>query len=264
MELTERQIEEWVFWWFCFLELNEDYFEYCEAMAANDLDAAREVEKFTNLNLADMYKDWGVLWSISFYDTSDPAWKAWFEPRRHLFIDQVVTESVSVVTNATTYNPQAGHVLLDIPLAMTRNDIEGQVRELLKDYRRTDYKPTVTPAKYQLYTRGTRGEGFSQMVHAYQTFTNNDAATEENIAKYVAEFGMGAFDDVGIKMKTLLLGRAANTLDTLEQLRLKPQMKSYKNSYERFWQIGSEYSSTVLTGLFPCKLSWCDEEMAKK
>ena len=238
---------------------------YCEALAANDLDAARDVEGFVGVSLADLYKDWGELWPIAFTGIDDPAWTAWFEPRRHLFIDQVVTESVSVVDDAINYKPQAGHVLLDIPLAMTRNDIEQQVRDLLKNYRRADYKAKVIPAKYQLYKQGIRGENLNTIESIYFILKNETGNKRQNFNQFIADNGIGAAKAPIKRSRDLLSVKNTNEISSVwDRQWVHDYRRSKKVSYGRYEGIGYEYSWAAIYGYFPCKLDWLQKELANK
>ena len=253
MKLTDREKEAWVSWWFAFLERNDVYFDYCEAMAANDFETAKELEAFAGVNLADLYSDWGELWSISFDGIDDPAWQAWFDPRRDLFIDQIVRESVSIVDDVANYKPRDDHLLLDIPLAMANNDIVSQLRELLPSHRRADYKDEVILAKYQLYTPGLRGESLEKIENTYFILKNETSNKMQSLREYAAANQIGiATQPVG-KLKKLLL---AEDIDKIEQVydrqTVRDFLDSKKASYKRFKGIGEEYSWSAMYGYFPC------------
>jgi len=264
MTMADKDVEEWVSWWFCFLDRNEAYFNYCEAIATNDVDRAKRIEDFVGISLADLYEDWGELWPIAFGDTNDPAWKAWFEPRRHLFIDKTIIDSVSTVADSTEYKPQAGHLLLDIPLAMTANDIVEQVRDVLKNYRRADYKAIVIPAKYQLYQPGIGVENLTKIENTYFILKNETSNSRHTFKQFIADNGVGSTKAPVGNARELLLKNNINEIDAVwDRQWVKEYWHSKKISYDRFNGIGWEYSWAALYGYFPCKLNQLEDELKR-
>lgn len=259
--MAEEEIEEWVSWWFCFLELNDDYFFYCEYKEAGNEQGCKDIEEMAgNGNkLAELYNDFGPLWKTHFSCINDPTWKAWFEPRRHLFIDRKRKAAVTEVENPHNHFLQQGHVLLDIPLSMKKADIYEEVTKILRQHKRSENEPEVIPAKYKLYKRRGRGVTIDQVRSAYLAWTNDS----KTIAEHVSEYGLGQRADVGEQRRKLLGMNMRDIKDVGRRQALKEQLRSYKNSYERYREIGNQYSVTAAYGMFPCTVEQLELELRR-
>jgi hypothetical protein len=259
--MTEEEIEEWAFWWLRFLELNDDYFIYGEYKDAGDEQGCKDIEEMAGKGnkLAELFTDFGPLWKNRFSDTNDPVWKNWFAKKRHYFVDEKINVNVIEVKDHSKYTLKNGHILIDIPLSMTKADIYDQVTKLLRQHKRSENEPEIIPAKYQLYRRKGRSVTIDQVRSAYLAWTNDT----KTIAEHVAAYGLGPRTDVGEELRKLLGMNMRDIKDAFRRQMLKGQLLSYKNSYGRYRDIGNQYSVTTAYGMFPCTVAQLDEELRR-
>ncbi|MBK9988745.1 MAG: hypothetical protein IPP21_18120 [Betaproteobacteria bacterium] len=122
MSLTVGLLAKWLF----VMKQNHDYFEYCNAVAENDLAKCHELQsKFDRLET--LYADWGEIELVA-DDPESESFKQWLKPRESLFFNNVEIKSIS---DPRSYVPTQGHLLLEIPLLDTKSKTIEALREYI-------------------------------------------------------------------------------------------------------------------------------------
>ena len=158
--------EEWVSFWYLCLNENLDYSRYCEARKKSDAVTRAELERRFD-KIAEIYDDFGEMQGWPPLGIDDPRWKAWFEPRRHLFMVEP-----QEVGQPALYKSQPQHLLLAIPLHPEIDQTVKAVKVFLEGhYARQPALPPLPSPKYRLHAQvnGNPMHGYQQVRQACLT-----------------------------------------------------------------------------------------------
>jgi hypothetical protein len=144
--------EEWVILWYQCLSENYDYSKYADARMADDVNVCRNYEQQFPL-IDDIFTDFGKLDSLYDCDATPDTWwwTEWFEPRRHLFMPNVVVVPDGQI--CTTVD----RVLLSVPLTGTMEEtIAAATSRITAAFAQNSVAGTAPP-KYRLREEGVNG-----------------------------------------------------------------------------------------------------------
>jgi hypothetical protein len=115
-------------WWWEYLRLSKDYWLLCQTTKGG-------VPETYDERLAQIYRDFGNI-----YDCSFEEW--WRRTGSQLFKEQQRPPRVQQITSveSTISGNRAGKILVEIPLQLSRETIESQIKGILDDY--SDQRPS--------------------------------------------------------------------------------------------------------------------------
>jgi len=188
--------EEWVLFWYQCLSQNLTYSEYCSAAERGDRKTcARLAKKFPLL--PELCEDFGppLGWPIG--GVKGEAWKSWFAPKRHLFM-----QAVEQMAGEVTVAPENGYAFLRVPLLPTAQATLALVRDHLNRLYATGERTVAPLPKYRLHLRGKRVAcGYEQVRQAVHTSTVSYAINEDgeyvSIRQAVVGFLRGELKNMG-------------------------------------------------------------------
>lgn len=200
--MPEKITEEWVLFWYQCLSENLDYSDYCSAQERGEIAACQKLESQFPL-LPELHRDFGSLTGWPNGGIQGPAWKAWFEPRRHLFI-----QSVEEVKEGTELSSIEGSIMLRVPLQESSEATMALVREYVDHLYLAGVSSVAPRTKYQLHMRGNRiACGYQQVRQAVHTSTVSyaiDPLTYDYlpIRQVIVSFLRGELDHMGWSIGT--------------------------------------------------------------
>lgn len=240
--------EEWVMLWYQCLSENYDYSLYADARVQGDTDTCKEYEKKFE-KIAEIYEDFGRLRSLDDLDKSSWEWRAWFEPRKHLFMPDVR------VVKPDELAIKDGEILLSVPLQATEAETVAAVALEIKRIYSSQLTVSPKPPKYKLYkVRGNVAHGYQQVKQAVVTsvgkfsddldprrlqpgFTMRDAMTDF-LRRHLHELGWG----VDVEVERQLEGGDRLDEDSYEEL--KPRINRSRREFRKL-------ARNVIWGSFP-------------
>lgn len=197
----EKMTEEWVLFWYQCLSENIDYSSYCSAAARDDKKTCASLEEKFPL-LPELLNDFGPPLGWPREGISGDAWKEWFAPRRHLFIQEI-----EQIEDGVTVAPEVGYALLRVPLQPTARATLAMVRDHLDRLYATAEQTVAPPPKYKLHMRGRRiACGYEQVRQAVHTSTVSYAIDKSgdyvSLRTAIVNFLRGELDNMGWRMST--------------------------------------------------------------
>jgi hypothetical protein len=216
--------EEWVSFWVQALSANLEYGSYCSAREMGDT-ARCEVLEARFDRIAEIYEDFGHVDGIDGRGIASPQWKAWFGPRKHLFM----LEPTEILAPRPPIQRESV-LQLAIPLAATPEETSATVLTFLRSFYATYQVKQHTPAKYQLQQRrGRIACGYEKvrqaclMASVSYTFDEN-FEYRKTIKEVVLEFLKHEIDVLGWSMssnvRNELMTRGTMDVDTYENYRV--------------------------------------------
>ena len=192
--------EEWVSFWYQCLSENMDYSAYCNARAEGQSQTCKDYEaRFPKIET--LYEDFGPLDGWPDGGIKSARWKAWFEPRRQLFI-----ADVREVISPSEYQPDPSRLLLTIPLHSDEATTLSAVKSFFETYYRTHKVATDAQPKYRLNTKDGRvAHGYEKVRQAcltsYRSYTFDDDFEYRDVKDVICHFLKNEIDDLGWSMK---------------------------------------------------------------
>lgn len=238
--------EEWVSLWYQCLALNLDYSAYCDAKEQGKLKKCRDLERRFE-RIASIYDDFGTLDGWPDQGTSSPAWKEWFEPRRHLFIS-----SATVIQSCVDYTPNAQSLLIAVPLQMDASStVQLVVKLIAEHYKKNPVTATQHP-KYRLHQKNERlAHGLQQVRKACISVARSyryDLETAEELRHVdaVACFVRYEIDNMGWKLDPNAREELFDTGRLSEQ-----RLDSFKAMLNRCRRDFQSFARNVIRNRFP-------------
>jgi hypothetical protein len=239
--------EEWVSFWYQCLSQNLDYSRYCKARRANDTAQCQGFEaRFDRIK--EIYDDFGELDGWGDTTIESPEWKAWFDPRKHLF----TAGSPREIAAPHQYVARPGYLLLEIPLQKSAEDTCSSIEAYLAAHYSDHSVVPVPKPKYVLKTvDGRPAHGYEQVRQACLSAARSyryDLQTFEELRHVdaVAAFVRHEIDNFGWKIDPKARKKLLETGELSEQ-----NLESYKAMLNKCRRDFRAFAANTIRGSFP-------------
>lgn len=232
-----KMTEEWVLLWRQCLFENMDYQKYCIHCDADDEEEEKAALESKFPLIAEIYEDFGYERPWPKMGVADPAWREWFEPRRHLFMS-----NIKRLEAGDTVLQEDGHITLHIPL---QSRLEATAEDLMAFlsplYETAAHKPHPEP-KYKLNLKedGRVAIGYEEVRQAVITSTDGElfdafaAGHRQSIKTAQVEFLRRKLNDLGwsfgVREKKMLI--ETGYLDDESYERFKTQINRARRLFK--------------------------------
>jgi hypothetical protein len=236
-------------WWWEYLRLSKDYWLLCQTTQGGEPVTYDE-------RLAQIYRDFGNI-----YDCSFEQW--WRRTGSQLFKEQQLPPRVQQITSveSAVSGNRAGKILVEIPLQLSRETIESQIKRILDEY--ADQRPSnrleTSTSRYPINVTLPRLNVFQKSHEVYclhrELIGKPTAMAQSNINQLDTEFQERA--------NLFKIGKALQISPSNENLiGTKQQIDRRANSMRQMvWKHMNRARALIANaerGVFP------DDEMSEK
>jgi len=155
--------EEWLWLWFSFFKLNEDYKSYCEAQRNGDNDVSEELEQ-RYPKIAELYEDWGDIHNFDPRNGTNKSieYQTWLEERRTLFFSAELDEP-EILTGDPDHS-DCRYLYIKVPLLPKVTPVIRQVSNLLRSMYKEEWTAIRLKELQAKYTLAVKKPGDDQVL----------------------------------------------------------------------------------------------------